>query len=300
MIHNLDKIINGKLSADNFLIEVSKKVEDFTNLYNRPPCLAVIIIGNDTASKIHVKNKIKTAKKININSIEIPLPEHTTEEDLLKQIDKLNYNENVDGILVQLPLPKHIFTENIINSIMPLKDVDGFHPLNFGNLCLGNDSIVPCTPLGCLYLLKNEAKNLSGYNVTIVGRSNIVGKPMQALLLKENCTVTITHSKTRSLMEITKKADILIAAIGIPEYITADYIKPNSIIIDVGINRIVEKEKNKLVGDVKFEEVYQLVKKITPVPGGVGPMTIACLMYNTVKASFLRKQKKFRETLFEC
>ena len=289
LINNLDKIIDGKLSAYNFLIKVSKKVEDFKTLYNRPPCLAVIIVGNDTASKIYVKNKIKTAKEINIKSIEITLPEETTEQNLLKQIDILNNNENVDGILVQLPLPKQILSNNIINKILPLKDVDGFHPTNFGNLCLGDETIVPCTPLGCLYLIKNEIKNLSGTNVTIVGRSNIVGKPMQALLIKENCTVTLTHSKTRSLMDITKKADILISAIGKPEFITKEYIKPNSIIIDVGINRVVENEKNKLVGDVKFEEAYRLAKKITPVPGGVGPMTIACLLKNTIDC-FKRSQ----------
>ena len=298
LINNLDKIIDGKLSAYNFLLEVSKRVNDFENLYDRPPCLAVIIVGNDTASKIYVKNKIKTAKKINVKSIEIILPKEITEKDLLEQIDILNDNELVDGILVQLPLPKHFLSNNVTNKILPLKDVDGFHPLNFGNLCLGNEAIVPCTPLGCLYLIKNEIKNLSGYNVTIVGRSNIVGKPMQALLIKENCTVTLTHSRTRSLVNITKKADILISAIGRPEYITKEYIKPNSIIIDVGINRVVEKGKNKLVGDVKFEEACQLAKKITPVPGGVGPMTIACLMYNTVKASFLRKKKEFKEIIF--
>ena len=289
--NNKSKIINGKNYSRDFLTHISDLAQKFENLLNRKPCLAVILIGDNNASKIYVKNKILTAKDTNIKSIEILLSKNTSECDLLNEIYRLNNEEKVDGILVQLPLPNHIQLEKVVNSISPKKDVDGFHPQNFGNLMLGNETVVPCTPLGCWYMLKKELKDLTGYHAVIIGRSNIVGKPMQSLLIKENCTVTITHSKTKKLAKITNKADILIAAIGKHEFITSEFIKPKSVIIDVGINR----KNKKLVGDVKLEDALNIAKKVTPVPGGVGPMTIACLMYNTVKLAYLRNNIKFKE-----
>ena len=298
MNKKLAKIIDGKHHSKKLLIKVTQLAENFFNLCQRKPCITVIIVGDDPASKIYVKNKIKTARESLIKSTEIVFPKDITEQKLLSEIERLNIDQNIDGILVQLPLPKHIRENKVIEAISPLKDVDGFHPYNFGNLILGNHSIVPCTPLGALYLIKKEMKNLNGKSAVIIGRSNIVGKPMYALLLKENCTVTIAHSKTKKLSDITKKADILIAAIGKAEFINKKHIKPNSLIIDVGINRITNKEKSKIVGDVMFKDAFKIASKITPVPGGVGPMTIACLMYNTVKLSFLRQKLKFEEKLF--
>ena len=238
-------------------------------------------------------------EKNNITSIEIKLPVETTEEHLLNEIYKLNIDTNVDGILVQLPLPIHISEKLIIQSIDPFKDVDGFHPINFGKLLMGDPNFVPCTPLGCFYMLKKELNELDGKNAVIIGRSNIVGKPMASLLLSCNCTVTITHSKTKNIKEHCRNADILISAIGRPEMIDDTYIKTNAIVIDVGINRLkldnakTSEKKYKIVGDINFEKVVNASQKITPVPGGVGPMTIACLMHNTVKAAFLNKNEKF-------
>ncbi len=292
--NNESKIINGKNYSRDFLTHISDLAQKFENLLNRKPCLAVILIGDNNASKIYVKNKILTAKDTNIKSIEILLSKNTSECDLLNEIYRLNNEEKVDGILVQLPLPNHIQLEKVVNSISPKKDVDGFHPQNFGNLMLGNDTVVPCTPLGCWYMLKKELNDLTGYHALVIGRSNIVGKPMQSLLIKENCTVTIAHSKSKRLAEISKKADIIIAAIGRPEFITREFIKSNSVIIDVGINR----NDKKLVGDVKFEDALKIAKKVTPVPGGVGPMTIACLMYNTVKLAYRRNNQMFKEILY--
>jgi len=289
--NNESKIINGKNYSRNFLIDISNLAKSFESLSNRKPCLAVILVGDNDASKIYVKNKVLTAQKTNIKSIEILLPNEISEVDLLNEINRFNNDDKVDAILVQLPLPNHIQVKKIVNSISPNKDVDGFHPQNFGNLMLGNETVVPCTPLGCWYMLKKELKDLTGYHAVIIGRSNIVGKPMQSLLIKENCTVTITHSKTKKLAKITNKADILIAAIGKHEFITSEFIKPKSVIIDVGINR----KNKKLVGDVKLEDALNIAKKVTPVPGGVGPMTIACLMYNTVKLAYLRNNIKFKE-----
>ena len=251
-----NKLINGRILADSLLSMISASSNTYFKSFCRQPCLAVIIVGDDPASKIYVTNKIKTAKLVDIQSIELILPKDVTEKKLLNEIDKLNDNPEVDGILVQLPLPKHISEKRVINKIFYKKDVDGFNPINFGNLILGHDTIIPCTPLGCLYLIKNEIENLEGYNVTIIGRSNIVGKPLQALLLKENCTVTIAHSKTKELKSISKNADILVTAIGKPELITKDYIKKNSLIIDVGINRITREGKSKLVGDIKFDDAF--------------------------------------------
>ena len=293
------KIINGKMHANNLLKEIFPLICQFSDKFHRNPCLAVILVGENSASKIYVKNKLLIAEKNNIKSIEITLPKKITEEHLLNEIFKLNKDTNVDGILVQLPLPVHISEKLVMQSIDPLKDVDGFHPTNFGKLFMGESNFIPCTPLGCLYMLKKELKDLDGKNAVIIGRSNIVGKPMASLLLSSNCTVTITHSKTTNLKEHCSNADILICAIGRPEMIDETYIKPNAIVIDVGINRLELKDiktnekKYKLVGDVKFEKIIEIVKKITPVPGGVGPMTIACLMHNTVKAAYLNKKENF-------
>ena len=298
-MENISKIINGKQYAENLLKEIFPLTNKYSEKFLRNPCLAVILVGEDPASKIYVKNKILTAEKNNITSIEIKLPVETTEEHLLNEIYKLNRDKNVDGILVQLPLPLHISEKLIIQSIDPFKDVDGFHPINFGKLLMGDPNFVPCTPLGCFYMLKKELNELDGKNAVIIGRSNIVGKPMASLLLSSNCTVTITHSKTKSLKEHCSNADILISAIGRPEMIDDTYIKPNAIIIDVGINRLkldnakTSEKKYKIVGDINFEKVVNASQKITPVPGGVGPMTIACLMHNTVKAAFLNKNEKF-------
>jgi methylenetetrahydrofolate dehydrogenase (NADP+)/methenyltetrahydrofolate cyclohydrolase len=228
-----------------------------------------------------------------------------SEEDLLNEIFKLNNDQNVDGILVQLPLPIHISERKIINNISPIKDVDGFHPTNFGKLFMSDPNFIPCTPLGCFYMLKNELKVLSGKNAVIIGRSNIVGKPMASLLLSSNCSVTITHSKTENLREHCKKADILISAVGIPEMVDDTYVKQDAIIIDVGINRLqfvnseTKANETKLVGDVNFKKVVDIAKKITPVPGGVGPMTIACLMHNTIKAAYENKKENFANFLGE-
>ena len=298
-MQNISKIINGKQYAENLLKEIFPLSYHYSKKFLRNPCLAVLLVGEDPASKIYVKNKILTAEKNNITSVEIKLPIDTSEEHLLNEIYKLNKDTNVDGILVQLPLPIHISEKLIIQSINPSKDVDGFHPINFGKLLMGDPDFVPCTPLGCFYMLKKELNELDGKNVVIIGRSNIVGKPMASLLLSSNCTVTITHSKTKNLKEHCSDADILISAIGQPEMIDDTYIKPNAIIIDVSINRLkledakTNEKKYKLVGDINFESVINVSQKITPVPGGVGPMTIACLMHNTVKAAFLNKNEKF-------
>jgi methylenetetrahydrofolate dehydrogenase (NADP+)/methenyltetrahydrofolate cyclohydrolase len=299
----INKIIDGKMYAEKLLGEIHPLSKGFLDNFNRKPCLTVILVGDNPASKIYVKNKILIAKKIGIESNEILLGSDITEDELIYHISILNKDENVDGILVQLPLPKHISEKKIINIICPSKDVDGFHPKNFGKLFMGDPKFIPCTPLGCLYMLKHEIGDIKGKNAVIIGRSNIVGKPMASLLLSSDCSVTITHSKTKNIEEHAKKADILIVAVGIPEIIDEKYIKPGAIVIDVGINRLVSKtndnpgNKGILVGDVKFEKVLKIAKKITPVPGGVGPMTIACLMHNTVKAAYINKKSDFINVL---
>ena len=293
---NLDKNIDGKSYANKLLKKIFPLSQEYFYKFNRKPSLAVILIGEDPASNVYVKNKIRTAEANNIKSIEIKLPTETSEEELLQKIISLNEEVEIDGILVQLPLPNHISEQNVINTINPDKDVDGFHPVNFGKLYMGVPNFIPCTPLGCLYLIKNELEEISGKNAVIIGRSNIVGKPMASLLLSSNCTVTLTHSKTKHLKEHCKNADILIAAVGCPEMIDDTYVNENAIVIDVGINRVEhpqEKISSKLVGDVNYKKVYSLVKKITPVPGGVGPMTIACLMHNTIKAAYKNKNHNF-------
>ena len=299
----INKIIDGKMYAEKLLGEIHPLSKGFLDNFNRKPCLTVILVGDNPASKIYVKNKILIAKKIDIESREILLGSDVTEDELIHHISILNKDQNVDGILVQLPLPKHISEKKIINLISPLKDVDGFHPKNFGKLFMGDPKFIPCTPLGCLYMLKHEIEDIKGKNAVIIGRSNIVGKPMASLLLSSDCSVTITHSKSKNIEEHTRKADILIVAVGIPQMIDEKFIKPGAIVIDVGINRLESKNndsssnKGVLVGDVKFEKVLKIAKKITPVPGGVGPMTIACLMHNTVKAAYINKKNDFINVL---
>ena len=272
-------IIDGKKIAEGLRAKLKKKIKEFKSNLKIAPSLSVILVGEDPASQIYVKNKIKYSKEIGIDSEVIRYPENIQEKIVLDKIIELNKNQKVSGILVQLPLPKHIDKQKVIETILPEKDVDGFHPINVGNLSSGYDSKIPCTPLGCLILLKEVEKNLSGKHVVIIGRSNLNGKPMAQLLLRENCTVTITHSKTKDLKSECNKADIIIAAVGKPKLVKGDWVKKNAIVIDVGIN----KTTNGIVGDVDFDEVAKIAKAVTPVPGGVGPMTIACLLSNTVE-----------------
>jgi methylenetetrahydrofolate dehydrogenase (NADP+)/methenyltetrahydrofolate cyclohydrolase len=271
-------LIDGKKEASELRDQLKKKVTEIKSKYNTVPGLTVILVGEDPPSKIYVKNKEKFAKEIGMNSEVIRYPSDLKEDVLLNKIKELNKDEKVSGILVQLPLPKQIDKRKIIEAIDYEKDVDGFHPINVGNLSSGYDSSIPCTPLGCSLLLKKVEKNLSGKHAVVIGRSNLNGKPMTQLLLKENCTVTITHSKTKDLKAECLKADIIIAAVGIPELVKGDWIKKDAIVIDVGIN----KTDKGIVGDVAFDEVSKVAKAITPVPGGVGPMTIACLLKNTI------------------
>ena len=272
-------IIDGKKEAQLLRDEIKKEILSIKLKNNKVPGLTVILIGDFVPSLIYVKNKEKNAKEVWINSEVIRYSKEVTEQEVLKKIKELNVNDAVSGILVQLPLPPQINKEKIINSIDPLKDVDGFHPINVGNLSSGYNAIVPCTPLGCLFLIKKIESNLSGKHAVIIGRSNLNGKPMAQLLLKENCTVTIVHSKTNDLKIECLKADILIAAVGVPNLVKGDWVKEKSIIIDVGINKVGDK----IIGDVDFDAVKEKVRAITPVPGGVGPMTIACLLKNTLE-----------------
>ena len=272
-------IIDGKKIAEGLRAKLKKKIKEFKSNLKIAPGLSVILVGEDPASQIYVKNKIKYSKEIGIDSEVIRYPKNIQEKIVLDKIIELNKNQKVSGILVQLPLPQHINKQKVIETILPEKDVDGFHPINVGNLSSGYDSKIPCTPLGCLILLKEVEKNLSGKHVVIIGRSNLNGKPMAQLLLRENCTVTITHSKTKDLKSECNKADIIIAAVGKPKLVKGDWVKKNAIVIDVGINKTI----NGIVGDVDFDEVAKIAKAVTPVPGGVGPMTIACLLSNTVE-----------------
>ncbi len=272
-------IIDGKTEAKVLRDKIKEEISLLQKKTKKIPTLSVILIGNYAPSEIYVKNKVKNSKEVGIDSNIIRYPEDVSENEVLKKIIELNEDSKVSGILVQLPLPKQINKEKIINLIHPSKDVDGFHPVNVGNLASGYHAITPCTPLGCSLLIKKIEKNLSGKHAVIVGRSNLNGKPMAQLLLKENCTVTIVHSKTRNIKEECSKADILVVAIGVPNIVKKDWVKEGSIVIDVGINKF----ENKIVGDVQFEEVKEKAKAITPVPGGVGPMTIACLLKNTLE-----------------
>ena len=272
-------IIDGKKIAAELREELKKNVVELKSTYNAIPGLTVILVGEDTPSKIYVKNKEKFAKEVGMNSEVIRYPPDLKEKELLNKIKELNKDDKVSGILVQLPLPKHIDKRKIIETIDHEKDVDGFHPINVGNLSSGYDCSIPCTPLGCSLLIKKVEKNLTGKHAVVIGRSNLNGKPMTQLLLKENCTVTITHSKTKDLKAECLRADIIIAAVGIPKLVKGDWVKKGAIVIDVGIN----KTDSGLVGDVDFDAVSKVAKAITPVPGGVGPMTIACLLNNTVE-----------------
>lgn len=291
----IDKILSGKNLSDNLLIKQKQLVDQFKSQYSRSPGLVVIIVGNDPASQVYVKNKELKAKSIGINSVTITINETediekgSTQYNLLKEINRLNSNDFCDGILVQLPLPEYIDETLILNSINPQKDVDGFHPENVGRLWTDEKTLIPATPKAVISLIKEYNINISGENVVIVGRSNIVGKPLIKLFLDENATVTIAHSKSNNLKEITKLADILVVAVGVPNLITKEFIKKDAIIIDVGINRT---ENNKLTGDVDFVDVFDKVKAITPVPGGVGPMTITMLLDETIKAANLNERRK--------
>ena len=278
-------LIDGKKVAAELRSELKHEVGELKNQYNKVPGLTVILIGDLTPSQIYVRNKEKSANEVGLKSDVIKYPNSVDEKTVLEKIDQLNKDETVSGILVQLPLPKHINKQKIIEAINPSKDVDGFHPMNVGNLSSGYESSIPCTPLGCYLLIKKIEPNLNGKKAVIVGRSNLNGKPMAQLLLKENCTVTITHSKTKDLKSECLDGDIIIAAVGIPELVKGDWVKDGAIVIDVGIN----KTEKGIVGDVAFEEVSKVAKALTPVPGGVGPMTIACLLKNTIDC-FKRSQ----------
>jgi len=258
--------------------------------YGFVPGLAVVLVGEDPASKVYVRNKAEQTVECGMQSFEHKLPVETTEAALLDLVARLNRDPAVHGILVQMPLPKHIDSVKVLESVDPAKDVDGFHPVNVGKLSIGERALAPCTPVGSIILARSVKHDLSGLDAVVVGRSNIVGKPMAQLLLRENCTVTIAHSRTKNLPEVVRRADLVVAAIGKPEFVKGDWIKPGAIVIDVGINRIVKPDgKGKLVGDVAYAEAAQVAGAITPVPGGVGPMTIACLLKNTVEAAQMQK-----------
>ena len=283
------KIIDGKAFAANLRESLARRTGVLKEKHGLVPGLAVVLVGEDPASQVYVRNKAKQTVEVGFQSFEHKLDTDTPEADLLALVEKLNGDEAVHGILVQLPLPGHIDSQKVLDSIDPSKDVDGFHAINIGRLWSGMEALVPCTPLGCSLMLKDTLGDLSGLNAVIVGRSNIVGKPMAALLIKESCTVTICHSRTKDLAGVCREADILVAAVGRAEMVRGDWIKPGATVIDVGINRVDAPEKGegktRLVGDVAFDEASQVAGAITPVPGGVGPMTIACLLVNTLSAA---------------
>jgi len=284
----INNIIDGKSYAAQLRSKVHAKTTDLKKDFNITPGLAVVLVGEDPASQVYVRNKSKQAIEADIKPIDRKLPASTSETELLEVVKELNNTADVNGILVQLPLPKHIESSNVLRAIDPAKDVDGFHPYNVGLLGSGqmNQSFIPCTPLGCILMLRRHIGDMSGKTAVVVGRSNIVGKPMAMLLLQENCTVTIAHSKTNNLAEVCRTADILIAAVGRPHMIKADWIKHGATVIDIGINRVAtDKGTSRIVGDVEFDKALERAQAITPVPGGVGPMTIACLLANTVRAA---------------
>lgn len=272
-------IISGKELSDELRSEIVERVKVIKNIYDVAPHLAVIIVGDDPASQSYVKGKSKACDEVGITNTTIQLPSDVSQQDLIKTIDELNRNSKIDGILVQLPLPNHIDEASVMNYINPLKDVDGFHPVNVDGLYTGKKCIKPCTPTGIIKLLKKAKVEIEGKNVVVLGRSNIVGLPVAKMLLDENATVTVCHSRTKNLKEITSQADILIVAIGKPKFVTADMVKDGAVVIDVGVNRV----DGKLVGDVDFDNVEYKTSVITPVPGGVGPMTITCLLENTIE-----------------
>ncbi len=278
-------IIDGTALAETLRTRIAAAVKGFADAGKRPPGLAVVLVGDDPASRVYVKSKGKRTVEAGMRSFEHVLSEETSEHDLLAIIKGLNADPSVDGILVQLPLPKHISALKVIEAIDPAKDVDGFHAVNAGRLATGQDSLVPCTPMGSLMLIQSVRPDIAGLEAVVVGRSNIVGRPMAQLLISESCTVTVAHSRTRDLPAVCRRADILVAAVGKPEMIRGDWVKPGAIVIDVGINRVPgENGKSRLVGDVNYAEAERVAGAITPVPGGAGPMTIACLLANTLKA----------------
>ena len=279
-------LIDGKKIASELRAELKKEVINLKSKINKVPGLTVILIGDMAPSQIYVRMKEKAANEVGLKSEVIRYPESVEEKKVLDKINELNKDDSVSGILVQLPLPNHIDKQKVIETILPSKDVDGFHPMNVGNLSSGYESSIPCTPLGCYLLIKKIEPNLNGKKAVIVGRSNLNGKPMTQLLLKENCTVTITHSKTKDLKSECLQGDIIVAAVGMPELVKGDWVKKDAIVIDVGIN----KTDKGIIGDVAFDEVSKVAKALTPVPGGVGPMTIACLLKNTIEC-FKRSQK---------
>lgn len=278
-------IIDGKAFANKVSENLTEEVKQLQAKHGLRPCIAVVLVGEDPASQVYVRNKIKRCEELDIESREHRLDDTTSQAELLSLINELNNDSSVHGILVQLPVPDQIDDSAVINAIAAHKDVDGFNVENVGALSTGNNLLVPCTPLGSLMMLEDQLGDLSGLNAVVVGRSNIVGKPMANLLLQKHCTVTIAHSRTKDLADVCRQADILVAAVGRPHFIQGDWVKPGATVIDVGINRIDDNGKSRLVGDVDFDAAKENAGAITPVPGGVGPMTIACLMHNTVRAA---------------
>ena len=281
----MSSVIDGKQFADDLCEKLKAEVTELEAQHQLLPCIAVVLVGEDPASQVYVRNKVRRCEQLGIRSIEHRLGDDTTEKELLALIDELNNDSAVHGILVQLPVPDQINDKAVLADISPAKDVDGFHVENVGALTVGENQMVPCTPLGSLMMLQDRLGDLSGKHAVVIGRSNIVGKPMALLLLQQSCTVTIVHSRTKNIEALCKQADILVAAVGRPHFVKADWVKPGAVVIDVGINRIEKDGKNRLVGDVDFDTVSEVAAAITPVPGGVGPVTIACLMYNTVAAA---------------
>jgi methylenetetrahydrofolate dehydrogenase (NADP+) / methenyltetrahydrofolate cyclohydrolase len=289
------RLIDGKAYAEGLRKRIARAVSTLKAEHGLTPGLAVVLVGEDPASKVYVANKAKQTVEVGMNSWEHKLPAETSEADLLALVQKLNADPAVHGILVQMPVPKHIDSAKVLNTISPAKDVDGFHVVNVGRLSTGQDSLVACTPTGSVMLAKDVHGSLEGLHAVVIGRSNIVGKPVAQLLLAENCTVTVAHSKSKDLPAIVRSADLVIAAVGRPEMVKGDWIKPGATVIDVGINRIERDGKKILVGDCEFASCEKVAGAITPVPGGVGPMTIACLLYNTVRAAAAIKGVKAPE-----
>jgi methylenetetrahydrofolate dehydrogenase (NADP+)/methenyltetrahydrofolate cyclohydrolase len=289
-------IIDGKKIAEDLHRWLTSGVTKLSAKGIKPG-LAVVLVGEDAASQVYVRNKNRRTVEVGMNSFHHALPASTSEIELLALLHQLNQSPDVDGILVQLPLPRHVDAQKIIAAIDPAKDVDGFHAVNAGRLMTGAPGFVPCTPLGCLFLIQSVRTDLSGLDAVVLGRSNIVGKPMAQLLMRENCTVTVAHSRSRDIEQVCRRADILVAAVGQPEIVKADWIKSGAIVIDVGINRVISEGKPRLVGDVAFDEASSIAGAITPVPGGVGPMTIACLLRNTVEAACMRRGLAVSELL---
>ncbi len=279
------KIIDGKAFAERLRGRIKAAVDGLRAMHGLTPGLTVVLVGENPASKVYVANKARQTVEVGMNSWEHRLPASTPEAELLALIDTLNADPSVDGILVQLPLPDHIDADKVINAISPAKDVDGFHVVNAGRLATGQEALVPCTPVGCVMLAKDRLGSLAGLEAVVIGRSNIVGKPVAQLLLQESCTVTIAHSRTKDLPAVCRRADLLIAAVGRPEMVKGDWVKPGACVIDVGINRIERDGKSRIVGDCDYDDCAKVAGSITPVPGGVGPMTIACLLHNTVRAA---------------